>query len=390
MTQPIDPTISQWGNTVDPAEAPCHGIDETVTGGAFASVRDGAWHGLGTVWLPEQHDGRLPTSRELLREAKCDFPIYTNEILAQVERRDSEGLLLDVEIVADNRRVNLLRDHPETGRAQILGQVGKGYPLWTPEEILCGFGDGILQYGEPTVSTCGALDEGRQVFMAFKLPKDIKVGGLSDEMIQLYLVTHTSFDGSTATTARLTSIRTVCRNTLEAGKRVAVSEYRIRKTRNAKLAVIQAQTALGLVAPYLADVQAEADAMITTRITKDQFQAIITKEFGPGEDPSKKAVAAWAPREQKLMELFTTADTQANVRDTAWGAFNAVVEYADWEMNLQGSKGMTDQQVATGKFKRSLFGDPTVVSPKIAARRVFRDLSGLPKIQGGVRQLVSA
>jgi len=382
MTQPIDPTISQWGRTVDPTEAPCHGIDETVTGGAFASVRDGAWHGLGYTTTEQV------SSRKLLGLAHCDFPIYTSPILSQIERKDEQGYLLDIEIAEDNRRVNLLRDHPETGRPQILGQVGKGYPLWTPEEILCGFGDGILQYGEPTVCTCGALDEGRQVFMSFKLPKEIKVGGVSDELINLYLVAHTSFDGSTATTARLTTIRAVCRNTLEAGKRAAISEYRIRKTRNAQLAVVQAQTALGLIVPFMADFQAEADAMINTHVTAAKFNAIITKEFGPGDEPSKKAVSAWEPRETKLMELFTVAETQANVRNTAWGAFNAVVEYADWEMNLQHSKGMTDQQIATGKFKRSLFGDPTVINPKIAARRAFRELSGLPTL-AETKQLVT-
>jgi phage/plasmid-like protein (TIGR03299 family) len=350
-----------------------HNIDETVTGGAFASVREGAWHQLGYV-SPTQ-----VTSRELLKLAHCDFPIYTVPVMAQIERKDEQGYLIDIEIVQDNRKVNLMRDHPETKRPQILGQVGKGYPLWTPEETLCGFGDGILAHGAPTASACGALDEGRQVFMCFKLPKEMHVGGLSDELINLYLVIHTSFDGSTKTRARLTPVRAVCANTLEAGARVAVSEYAIKKTRNAKLAEMQAQAALGLVDPFVASMQKEADALIAVQVTNDKFRAIINHEFGPGEDPSKKALDAWTPREQALMDLFTVAPTQANVRNTAWAGVQAVTEYADWMMNVQGSKKMTTEQVAGAMLKRSLFRDPTVTNPKRAAVSAFRELAGLPR-----------
>lgn len=381
MTDPnspdYDPTISDWGSDYDVAEGPNHMIDETVTGGAFASVRDRAWHNLGTVWNPDEHNGRVPNSRELLKLAKCDFPVYNSPIMAQVERRDAAGHLLDVVMTTDNRRVNVLRDHPETGLPQILGQASEGYPLWTPEEILCGFGDGILQHGEPTASTCGALDEGRQVFMSFKLPKEILVGGLTDEVINLWLVVHTSFDATTATTARVTPIRAVCKNTILAGARKAVSEYRIRKTRNAKLADIQARTALGLVAPLAEHIKAEADAMLSVRVTNDAFREIIRNEFGPGDDPSKKAETMWETKEAELIRLFATADTQANVRNTAWAGLQAVTEYVDWSMGVRGQKGAGPEELAAAQFRRSVFGDATVTKPKGAAFRVFRELAGL-------------
>lgn len=380
MTDPTyDPTISDWGSNYDVAEGPNHMIDETVTGGAFASVRDKAWHNLGTVWNPDEHDGRLPDSRELLRAAKCDFPIYKAPVVAQVERRDPSGHLLDVEIVEDTRKVNILRDHPETKKPQILGQASEGYPLWTPEEVLCGFGDGILAYGAPTVSTCGALDEGRQVFMSFKLPHDVLVGGLTDEAINLWLVVHTSFDGSAATSATITPIRAVCRNTINAGVKEAVSRYAIRKTRNADLAAVQAQTALGLVVPYAEELKSDAEALLETEVTTDAFLKIVRKEWGPGDDASKKAGDAWAEKEAVLVELWATADTQANVRGTAWAGLQAVTEFADWRMGVRGLKGADPQDLATAQFKRSLFGPPkgTVGNVKRNASRVFRELAGL-------------
>jgi phage/plasmid-like protein (TIGR03299 family) len=378
MTSPdYDPTVSDWGSSYDVAEGPNHMIDETVTGGAFASVRDKAWHNLGTVWNPEDHDGQLPDSRELLKLAHCDFPIYSSPVVAQIERRDPAGHLIDVEIVEDSRKVNILRDHPETGRPQILGQASEGYRLWTPEEILCGFGDGILQYGEPTVSTCGALDEGRQVFMSFKLPKDILVGGLTDEAINLWLVVHTSFDGSSATTARITPIRAVCRNTINAGAKKAISEYKIRKTANATLDAKQAETALGLIVPFVEHVQQEADALLSVKLTNNAFRQIMRNEFGPGDEPSPKAEKIWEEKEAELIRLFAVADTQENVRGTAWAGLQAVTEYVDWSMGVKGSKGFSPDELGGAMFKRSVFGSATVDKPKAAALRVFRELAGL-------------
>jgi phage/plasmid-like protein (TIGR03299 family) len=379
MTNPVyDATISDWGSNYDVAEGPNHMIDETVTGGAFASVRNKAWHNLGTVWKPEEHDGRLPDSRELLREAHCDFPIFSAPIIAQIERRDQFGHLLDIEVVEDAKKVNILRNHPETGKAHILGQMSPTYQLWTPEQVLCGFGDAILASGSPTASTCGALDEGRRVFMGFELPNDVLVGGLTDERLKIWMVVETSFDGSAITSATLTTIRPVCANTIRAGVKKAISRFTIRRTANAKLDAVQARTALDLVLPFVAETKANADAMIGTRLTNQQFADIVTSEWGPGESPSKKAGDIWDEKLGTLFGLFTQSDTQANARNTAWAGFQAVTEYADWKMGVRGLKGADAETLATAQFKRSMFGGGADFDKiKKNAARVFGELAGI-------------
>lgn len=378
MTDPTyDPTINDWATDYDVKENPnLHGIDETVAGGAFASIHHKAWHNLGTVWDPAEHEGKLPSSVELLQYAQCDYPIYKTPVMAQVERRNGEGQLVDVEIVQDNRKCALLRDHPSTGKAQILGVVGKDYPTWTPRQILCGFGDALIAYGHPQAATAGALDGGRKVFMAFELPSELKVGG--DDTIKFYMTVDTSFDTSAATFATITDIRAVCANTLRAGKRRAKNQVKLRKTKNAKLAELQSVKALELVGPYLDEVRVEAEAMLSTKVSNDLFREIIEREFGPGEDPSKKAQGAWEHLEEQLMALFTKAETQENARHTAWAGYNAIIEQADWHKTIRGYKATDPLTVATKRFERSFFGNRDVDAPKIAARRVFRELAGLP------------
>jgi len=379
MTEPYDPTIEDWGQNVDVHEKiGMDGIDQSVAGGAFASINHKAWHNFGVVWKPEEHDGKLPTAVELLKYAECDYPIYKVPVTAQVERRDSDGNLVDVEIVEDDRKFPLLRDHPQTKQAQILGVVGKGYPTWTPREILCGFGDALLHLGNPQAATAGALDGGRKVFMCFELPNEIKVGGLADELVKFYMTVDTTFDTSAATFATITDLRTVCANTLRAGKRRAKNQVKLRKTKNANLAALQSQKALELVGPYLEEVKTEADAMIETKVSNDLFHQIIEANFGPGEDPSKKAQGQWESLEEQLMTLFTKADTHENARNTAWAGYNTIIEQADWHKTIRGYSAADALTVATARFERSFFGNADVDAPKIAARRIFRELAGLP------------
>lgn len=368
-----DPTIKDWASSYDVAEYGGSGIDETVTGGAFASVRDGAWHGFGTV--TQKAMGTL----ELLQLAKGDWPVYSSPVMAEVQRYNSVGDPLYVERVEDTKRVNILRDHPETGKAQILGQASSSYPLWTPRQVFVGFGDAIAAEGTPISSTAGVLYEGRQAFMSWELPNDIIVGGLTDEAVRLWLVVHTSFDGSSATTAMVTPIRAVCRNTVRVGKKKAIAKLSVRKTRNAALDALQARTALGLIVPVREEIKVKSDAMLKTRVTSQAFLNIITKAWGPGEDASKKALDAWEPKRETLMTLFAKSDTHANVRGTAWAGYNAVVEYADWHVSVKGLKNPTPQELATAQFQRSLFGPDhgTVEQAKSKAEAIFCELAGV-------------
>lgn len=366
MTAPYDPTISDWGAKYDVAEGPNHNIDETVTGGAFAAVRDPAWHKLGVVV-----DHQV-SARELLRLAHCDFPIYQAPIRAELDVPLNPGSALKIKRTAvDDRRYNICRLHPETNNLQILGQASKDYPLWTPEDVLVGFGDSIIETGAPTVSTCGALDSGRQVFMSFELPEHIKVGGMTDEEVRIWLLVHTSFNQSAPTTASLVTIRSVCQNTIRAGLAAKISQLKLKKTKNADLQAAQARTALGLVQPHMEEFQRRADALIETALTTDTFTKIIEKEFGPREDASKTAQTVWDEKKGKLIELFTEAPTQANIKGTAWAGLNAVGEYVDWMTKVKNDQG--DET----RFKRSIFAEKSTENPKAAMRRALFEFAGL-------------
>lgn len=329
-----------------------HGLDTTVsTGGAFAAKYLGGWHDLGVV-TQDPNVGAL----QLLQMAHGDYPIFALPIEATWEDPDS-GMIHTVE---DDRRVNIMRLHPETKLPQILGQGSPDYPLWTPRQTLVEFGDGILQYGEPTTSTAGVLYEGRQAFMSFELPEPIKIGGDFDEQVRLWLVIHTSFDQSMVTTARITPIRPVCANTLRMGVSESLSCYKVKKTKHATLD--DAKAALKLLPEYTKRMQVQADALLQTKITNAKFEEIITAAFGPGDEPTPSAATRWDKTRLELMNLFTTADTQANARGTAWAAFNAVAEKTSWHRGVHVPAGMTSD--GAHMLKITIEGEKTAINPQ--------------------------
>lgn len=345
-----DQTVKGWGTQYDIAENKLRdGIDKSV--GGFAAVRAPAWHNLGVTF---DHPVDADT---LLKAAGADYDVHLEESAAI--RRDPAGNV--IEIIVDPKQRKTCRIHPVTGEHNLLGNVSPTYPVFQNRESFVGFGDAILKEGRAAAATCGVLWEGRQAFMCWKLPKGLLVGG--EDAAELWLLVHTSHDGSRPLTCAVTPLRTVCQNTCRYNLGNAVTRWTIKHTANAKLAVQQARESLQMTWDYVDEWQAVADKLLLTACTDAQFEKIITEEWGPGEDPSAKAQKGWDDRRAKLLHLFKEADTQANIRNTMWGAVQAVGEYVDWNTKVQvKTDGIGGEDGY--RFWRSLDDEKTVAGPK--------------------------
>lgn len=91
-----------------------------------------------------------------------------------------------------------------------LSVVGSDYKLVQPPEIIDFFSD-VLEAHDMEMSSCGSLFGGRRFFATAKLNNMEIIPG---DTINGYLLIATSLDGSFATVAKTTSVRTVCNNTL--------------------------------------------------------------------------------------------------------------------------------------------------------------------------------
>lgn len=347
-----------------------HNIDMSVPNGAFAAVRDPGWHQLGIVTQDEVD------ALTLLQMGYGDYEVFLGPCETSVQVPIEPGSNFMKRVTVDDPRVrNVYRFHPVTNEVQILGQSSPDKAMWNNRDVFVGWADNFMHMAKPTVSACGVLDEGRRAFMAWRLPKNILVHGNRD-LVELWMTAVTSYDGSLATLAFVSPIRAVCQNTVIAGLKSAVSKYRVKRTKNAKLNVEQAAEMLALTYKYADEYRFVAERMADETMNLQTFDSIIRNLWGPDdEETNKRTLNAWEEKRTKLVHLFSEAPSNADIHFTAWGAFQAVSEYVD---HLTDVKAASAKGVENGfRLWRGMTEEKQVAKPKADMFDVLSDLVGV-------------
>lgn len=310
---------------------------ESVNGQtAFASLRQPAWHGLGTVFQEE---------------------VNTNEMLTMAHLDNWNVRLEDVAIPesfeSDKNYSFVTRTNPfDRTKNDVLGVVGERYvPL--QNEDLFSFGDNLLD-GGGRWETAGSIKGGRVVFGSIALTDSITLDpdGRADK-IDNYLLINTSHDGSIAIQASITPVRVVCANTLNLalsavnGKKDVKQTFKIRHTQTAEGKIAVAREALGLAHKYIDEFSSIANAMIQTEITKAQFDEIVAIAYPA---PTKDAKGSQKKHDGKidLLQGIYVGQYNDTISGTAWGAFNALTERLDWYRSARGGSNESILASASG------------------------------------------
>lgn len=302
-----------------------HDLDQADDGRtAFVAVGQPAWHRLG------QLEGEPLNMGDALQKSYCaDWNVHKVPIFGQ--RQDKGGMagrtipFLDSD--GNPMIFGTVRTSPFTGELEGLGTVGK---LWTPvqNEEAAELGELLMQESGAHIYTMGALEGGRKVFMSFKLPEAMMVGG--EDQIDLYLVIALAHDGTGSVQFMITNVRVVCRNTLDMAIRNARRKWSVRHTGDIKAKLEEVRAALELTTKYEDAFKKKAEAMVLDPFSDEEMQRLL-KELIP--DP-KSEKEGWVQRAEgqrtAIMSLFKHADTCEFGRGTKWAAYNAVAEYTDW------------------------------------------------------------
>jgi len=308
---------------------------ETQNGVAsFASFREPAWHGLGTVFTEEK---------------------TTAEMLAAANLNNWNVRLVDVEIpntlTSDKSYQYVVRTNPTNNtQTDVLGVVGERYvPL--QNEDLFSFGDNILD-GGGRWETAGSIRGGRVVFGSLALEREtvLDPNGVADK-VKTYLLINTSHDGSIAIQASITPVRVVCANTLNlalgARGKGPKQSFKIRHTQTAEGKIQIARETLGLANKYMDAFDIMANAMIQKEITAQQFNDIVLAAYPKPEDEKKNALTRWTNKVDVINDIYT-GQFNGMIANTAWGAFNALTERLDWHRNARGGSNESLLAAASG------------------------------------------
>ena len=145
---------------------------ETQNGVAsFASFREPAWHGLGTVFTEEK------TTKEML-----DLANLSNWNVRL------EDLETPSHLTSDKNYQYVLRTNPtDNTQTDILGVVGERYHVMQNEDLFS-FGDNILD-GGGRWETAGSIKGGRVVFGALALEREtiLDPSGVADKVKRIHI-----------------------------------------------------------------------------------------------------------------------------------------------------------------------------------------------------------
>jgi phage/plasmid-like protein (TIGR03299 family) len=293
---------------------------------SFFSVKEKAWHGLGTIL-----EG-YPDTQQALKMAGLDFivekrPVFTYD--NENQQADEDNEIKIPEIRCPNHFATIRTDNEE-----VLGIVGRDYEVVQNTDAFSFFdsivgGDGI-QY-----ETAGALGRGERIFITAKLPDYIKVG--RNDLIEQYLFLTTSHDGFGSITAAFTPIRIVCNNTLNAAMGRNSNAIKIRHTASAKDKLEQAHRVMGISNRLSAQLEDIFNRWSKVRITDQQVLQLIQRAMVPNKEVLTNLLTG---KEDETSTYFkkmvsnvyeyamtSPSQQQETTAGTVFGAYNAVTGY---------------------------------------------------------------
>lgn len=219
-----------------------------------------------------------------------------------------------------------------------LGIVGGVYePLQNKSAF--SFFDAIVGEKAAMYHTAGSLGKGESVWMLAKLPGYIRVIG--DDVSEKYLLLTNRHDGRGAVQVMFTPIRVVCQNTLNVALSGIEKRFKAKHTGNLGNKIRDVRDYLGIIEAKSSIFEETARRMAMVQVTNDAWKNYV-KASGllpadiPGEKPSSRAYNIM----EDVSRLFEHGKGQdmPGANKTAWGAFNAVVEYVDYQRSTKEGK----------------------------------------------------
>lgn len=266
---------------------------------------------------------RQLTMREALAESGLDWEVRKVPVQALVEPNTNK-------LVTVPGRYAVVRstdNHP-------FGVVGK---TWQPTQNIAGFQlvDELLQIAgndKPVwIENALPLQGGKKVIIMVRLDLGLQIAG---EDYHSYLSFVNGHDGRCSVMALAHDSRYVCANgqigaLMGAGK-LTTTAVRVRHTKNAGAKIKAAVQILGMRNKAAEDLAKQGEWLCEQSISDAEFDGFLESLLPIKEDQEDKPAGTMTrERRTKIATTYANAENLDAIRGTRWGAFQAVLEYAD-------------------------------------------------------------
>jgi len=268
----------------------------------FAYAGEAAWHGLGN----QLTDGA--SIEDWVVEAGLTWEVFQSP----VQYTSHEG-----QHFFDNKRVLFRSDTKEP-----MSIVGKDYKIVQPIDVLEFFRDLTALHGMK-LSAAGSLFGGKRFWATAEIGKSFEA--VSKDHVNGYLLLVTSIDGTLATTAKLTSTRTVCNNTLT----VALNDHSkrvVKKSHRVEWDATQVKMDMGLIdeswEKFASSIKKLAEVKVSDKFVQDYFQKKFYIDGVLAEDQPTGRIKEVAT----LLDRYKSGAGAEYSNGTAWGIVNSVTD----------------------------------------------------------------
>ncbi len=260
------------------------------------------------------HGAKVTTAAEILEKSGINFEVEARPIYMQ-----SGNTMVQVE----GKRAIVRKD---TGH--VFNVMSDSYKIVQPAAALDLLDDAAGK-GACIYTSAGSLRNDSRVFVTARLPDEIRIG--KEDVIKPYLGVFNSFDGTSPVIIKALSFRPICANTYaHALATEHDQEFVVKHTTHADARMRVAMNTLAAAGYTFRKLGATFQALAATRFT-DRDMADLAKVLIPAKDEENVSAQTKDTRDV-LVTLFEQGRGQrefADVRGTAWAAFNAVTEYVD-------------------------------------------------------------
>ena len=291
-----------------------------------------------SAWVKAGKAVTATSAAEAAKQAGLDWTVSTQPLQAYVTNEVNEYESVTDYYPVENKKAVL--KHGTDGNNSVIGVVGNKYKLVQNIEVFNAL-DSLIDSGEARYAAAGEIKNGSQVWMVLELPHGVYV---ADDPHVAMLLVKTGHDGSSSVVIKPIIERLFCANQINGlitgNKKYNDYTYRMTHTTNQELSVNDIRNITRLTYSAIGDYQDTANRLLSVKMSRDKAVDYFKRvwalpseiEAAPVDMLSKgqlkqRTIALNA--RQKAWTIYSESPTQENIRDTAFGAWQAVIEYAD-------------------------------------------------------------
>ena len=224
----------------------------------------------------------------------------------------------------------------------VIGIVGSKYKMVQNMEVFNAL-DTLIDAGDARYAAAGEYNGGSSIWMVLELPQGINV---ANDPHAAFLLVKTSHDGSSSVVIKPIIERLFCANQVNGlignGRNRKFNEYtyRMTHTTNQELSIADIRNITNLTYQAIDDYELTANRLLEIDFSREQAVNFFKKVWAlptKVEDTPYSLLSRSERKQQtiakdaraKAWAIYSESDTQENIRGTAFGAWHAVVEFAD-------------------------------------------------------------